>query len=183
MSIMDELKKLTRPYDDDDDMVADDMDLDLVDMDEPVETPVYTRPVTQAQPQSQPQPAPAPADPISMGLGASPLGGMNDTSRPSMSSVSLGGMSLGGSAKYRVVLVQPEKFDCATTIASHLRQGNAVVLNCEATDKDVARRVVDFLSGCAYALDGSIRKAANNVYILVPRDVGVSDAEEQDEDE
>jgi cell division inhibitor SepF len=46
----------------------------------------------------------------------------------------------------------------------------------------VARRVVDFLSGCAYALDGSIKKAANNVYILVPRDVGV-DEDKEDDDE
>lgn len=174
MSIMDELKKLTRPYDDDSELIDDDVDLDGMD------EPVYTRPVApqtqpqpQVQPQIQPQPQPQPqvASPVEPVM---PLGGMN----------TMGAMNMGISsdiAKYRVVLVQPEKFDVATTIASHLRQGDAVVLNCENTDKDVARRVVDFLSGCAYALDGSIKKAANNVYILVPSNVGVDDAQEDEE--
>jgi cell division inhibitor SepF len=167
---MDELKKLTRPYDDDSALIDDDMDLD-----EGIDEPVYTRPAAQAQPAASVEP------PINMGsMGTGPVGAVNEGPRSAM-----GSMNIGISqdiAKYRVVLVQPEKFDCATAIANHIRQGDAVILNCESTDAAVARRVVDFLSGCAYALDGSIKKAANNVYILVPRDVGV-DEDKEDDDE
>ena len=173
MSIMDELKKLTRPYDDDSALIDDDMDLD-----DGMDEPVYARP-TAAAPQPQTVAAPVEA-PINMGgmgtmnMGAAPI---NETARTPMSAMNIG--ITPDITKYRVVLVQPEKFDCATAIADNLRKGNAVVLNCEATDKDVARRVVDFLSGCAYALDGGIKKAANNVYILAPRDVGVDEAKEE----
>ncbi len=175
MSIMDELKKLTRPYDDDSALIDDDMDLD-----DGMDEPVYARPTAAA-----PQPtvaAPAVEAPINMGgmntMGAIPITPVAEAPRATMSAMNIG--ITPDITKYRVVLVQPEKFDCATAIANNLRQGNAVILNCEATDKDVARRVVDFLSGCAYALDGCIKKAANNVYILVPRDVGVDEAKEEE---
>lgn len=169
MSIMDELKKLTRPYDDDSALIDDDMD-----MDEGMNEPVYARPTAAA-----PQPAAPVEPPMNMGgMGTMGAPVMNEPTRTPMSAMNIG--ITPDITKYRVVLVQPEKFDCATAIASNLRQGNAVVLNCEATDKDVARRVVDFLSGCAYALDGCIKKAANNVYILVPRDVGVDEAQDED---
>ena len=48
---------------------------------------------------------------------------------------------------------------------------HAVVLNLESTNKDVARRLVDFLSGCAYALDGKIKKIAISTYIITPYNV------------
>jgi cell division inhibitor SepF len=169
---MDELKKLTRPYDDDSALIDDERDLD-----EGMDEPVYTRPAA-----AQAQPAASVEPPINMGtMGTGPVGTVNDSPRSTMSTMNIGGISQD-MAKYRVVLVQPEKFDCATAIANHIRQGDAVILNCESTDAAVARRVVDFLSGCAYALDGSIKKAANNVYILVPRDVGV-DEDKEDDDE
>ena len=172
MSIMDELKKLTRPYDDDSALIDDDMDLD-----DGMDEPVYARPTVAPQPQVAPTPVEAPIT-MGMNMGAAPVAAAPETRAP-MSAMNIG--ITPDITKYRVVLVQPERFDCATAIANNLRQGNAVVLNCETTDKDVARRVVDFLSGCAYALDGCIKKAANNVYILVPRDVGVDEAKDEDE--
>ncbi len=176
MSIMDELRKLTRYDDDDDALIDDDMDMDL---DEGLGEPAYTRPQPQTQSQSASQAQAAP-EPINMG--GAPVNGANASM--GMNLGGMAGMNVMGSSitKYRVVLVQPEKFDCATPIADHLLNGDAVILNCESTDKDVARRVVDFLSGCAYALKGDIRKAANNVYILVPRDVGVDSAEEDEKE-
>ncbi len=169
MSIMDELKKLTRPYDDDSALIDDDMD-----MDDGLDEPVYARP-TAAPVQTPAAPVEAPINLGGMGMNTAPV---SEPVRTPMSAMNIG--VTPDITKYRVVLVQPEKFDCATAIADNIRKGNAVVLNCEATDKDVARRVVDFLSGCAYALDGSIKKAANNVYILVPRDVGVDEAKDED---
>ncbi len=63
-------------------------------------------------------------------------------------------------------------------IAKHICQGDTVILNCEETNEQVARRVIDFLSGCAFALDGSIKKASSNVIIIAPKDVGVDDAKD-----
>ena len=63
--------------------------------------------------------------------------------------------------------------DNVSDIAEHLRSKHAVVLNLEATNKDVARRLVDFLSGCAYALDGKIKKIAISTYLITPYNVDI----------
>ena len=73
----------------------------------------------------------------------------------------------------QVVLVKPDRFDNVSEIAEHLRSKHAVVLNLEATNKDIARRLVDFLSGCAYALDGKIKKIAISTYIITPYNVDI----------
>ena len=73
----------------------------------------------------------------------------------------------------QVVLVKPDRFDNVADIADHLREKRAVVLNLETAQKDVARRLVDFLSGCAYALDGKIKKIAINTYIITPYNVDI----------
>ena len=76
-------------------------------------------------------------------------------------------------SQMQVVLVKPDRFDNVSDIAEHLRSKHAVVLNLEATNKDVARRLVDFLSGCAYALDGKIKKIAISTYIITPYNVDI----------
>ena len=58
-------------------------------------------------------------------------------------------------------------------VADHLRNKCAVVLNLESTNKDTARRLVDFLSGCAYAVDGKIKKVAISTYIITPYNVDI----------
>ena len=72
-----------------------------------------------------------------------------------------------------MVLVKPERFEEVTTIADHLNDGKTVVLNLEETPRDVQRRVVDFLSGVAYANGGNMRKVAKNTFIIVARGVDV----------
>ena len=66
------------------------------------------------------------------------------------------------------VLVKPDRFENASEIADHLKDKRTVVLNLESTNKDVARRLVDFLSGVAYAGEGKIKKVAANTYIITP---------------
>ena len=73
----------------------------------------------------------------------------------------------------QVVLVKPERFDDAQSIADHLNEKKTVVLNLEAADREVSRRIIDFLSGVAYANHGNIRKVANSTFIIVPTDVDV----------
>ena len=132
MGFMDELKKLARPYAEDDEDDYDDYDNDDFEDEE----------------DEAPEPAPRAR-----------------RSAPAF--------SVHTTAQLQVVLVKPERFDNVSEIAEHLRERRAVVLNLESTNKDVARRLVDFLSGCAYALDGKIKKVAANTYIITPYSVDI----------
>lgn len=73
----------------------------------------------------------------------------------------------------QVVLVKPEKFDDARPVADHLNSKHTVVLNLESTNKDVSRRLIDFLSGVAYANNGQIKRVANSTYIITPYNVNI----------
>lgn len=77
-------------------------------------------------------------------------------------------------AKLQVVLSKPERFDDASGIADNLNDKRTVVLNLEGTNRDTARRLIDFLSGVAYANGGQIKKVANNTYIITPYNVDIS---------
>ena len=74
----------------------------------------------------------------------------------------------------RVVLCKPDVFNDVAPIADHLRQGKTVVLNLETTERETSRRVVDFLSGSAYALSCKLKKVANNTFIIVPNSTDIS---------
>jgi len=76
-------------------------------------------------------------------------------------------------AQLQVILVKPERFDDAVSIADHLLDKRTVVLNLESTNKDVSRRLVDFLSGVAYAGGGQIKKVANSTFIITPYNVNI----------
>ena len=73
----------------------------------------------------------------------------------------------------QVVLVKPERFENASEIADHLKEKRTVVINLESTNKDIARRLIDFLSGVAYAGEGKIKKVAANTYIITPYHVDI----------
>ena len=73
----------------------------------------------------------------------------------------------------QVVLVKPDRYENASEVADHLREKRTVVLNLESTNKDVARRLLDFLSGVAYAGEGKIKKVAANTYIITPYSVDI----------
>jgi len=80
---------------------------------------------------------------------------------------------LGGTTQLKVVLVKPERFENASEIADHLKEKRTVVINLESTNKDIARRLIDFLSGVAYAGEGKIKKVAANTYIITPYHVDI----------
>jgi len=77
-------------------------------------------------------------------------------------------VNIHATTQLKVVLVKPDRFENASEIADHLKEKRTVVLNLESTNKDVARRLVDFLSGVAYAGEGKIKKVAANTYIITP---------------
>ncbi len=82
-------------------------------------------------------------------------------------------VNINATTQLSVVLVKPEKFENAAEVADHLRDKRTVVLNLEQTNKDVARRLVDFLSGVIYAQDGKIKKVANSTFIITPYNVDI----------
>lgn len=82
-------------------------------------------------------------------------------------------VNINATAQLAVVLVKPDRFENAAEIADHLKEKRTVVLNLEQTNKDVARRLVDFLSGVAYANEGKIKKVANSTFIITPYNVDI----------
>ena len=82
-------------------------------------------------------------------------------------------VNINSTMQLQVVLVKPERFDDASAIADHLNAKRTVVLNLESTNKEVSRRLVDFLSGVAYANNGQIKRVANSTFIITPYNVDI----------
>ncbi|MDD3430330.1 MAG: cell division protein SepF [Oscillospiraceae bacterium] len=82
-------------------------------------------------------------------------------------------VNINTTTQLQVVLVKPERFDDASAVADHLNAKRTVVLNLESTNKEVSRRLVDFLSGVAYANNGQIKRVANSTFIITPFNVDI----------
>ena len=84
-------------------------------------------------------------------------------------------VNIHATTQLQVVLIKPDRFDQdqAAEVADHLRDKRTVVLNLESANKDVSRRILDFVSGVAYATDGKIQKIANSTYIITPFNVEI----------
>lgn len=80
----------------------------------------------------------------------------------------------GGKQQVKVMVVEPFSFDDAQHIADHIRGKKPVVINFENTDPEVAKRMIDFISGTTYALTGNIQKIGNNIFLCAPSNVDVS---------
>lgn len=78
-------------------------------------------------------------------------------------------------------ICKPQSFSEVGTIADHLINRCTVVLNLETTTKETARRIVDFLNGVAYSIDGQIKPVANNTFVITPRSVSVTGEHLEDE--
>ena len=96
------------------------------------------------------------------------------SSTPSAKSGSFSGQVLNiNSGKQEVVLFRPTTFNDTSKAADDLRDKKAIIVNMENVDKALARRVVDFLSGCAYSLDGKVNKIAQSTYLFCPHSMDV----------
>ena len=80
----------------------------------------------------------------------------------------------------RMVIVEPETFDDSQSIADYIRDRKPVVINFESTPDDIAKRVVDFVSGATYALDGNIQKVGKEIFLCVPSNVTVDHGKRDD---
>ena len=176
MSFWDNVKKFAQPYADDD---YDDYDEDDDYLDDDYEEPAAParRPARRA---AAPAPVPAPVmedeEDEEDEYGFSPVApaatGMTASAPNGFSGQILGGRSSAAN-KQEVVLFRPGSFNDTSKAADDLRSRKAVIVNMENVDKAMARRVVDFLSGCVYALDGDVKKIAQSAYLFCPHNMDI----------
>ena len=152
MSFWDNVKKFTQPYSDD----------DYEDYEDENEDGVYEQEAQETAPRSRR------TSPF-----ASSAQEDSNYSAPASNSGFSGQVLNMGSGKQEVVLFHAKTFDDAAKAADELRRKKAVILNMENVDKALTRRVVDFLSGSVYALDGSVKKIAQSTYLFCPHNMDV----------
>lgn len=162
MSFWDNVKKFAQPYSDDD-----------YDPDYEEEGDYEQEPEEQPAPRGGRRPSPfASAQPQDTGAytATSPAAGTGSTASSGFSGQVL---SMGASGKQEVILFHAKTFDDAAKASDELRRKKAIILNMENVDKALTRRVVDFLSGSVYALDGSVKKIAQSTYLFCPHNMDV----------
>ena len=89
--------------------------------------------------------------------------------------VKKGSIEGAGGSNIELKVVRPATFEEVSTIADYLLEGCTVVLNAELLDKPICIRMLDFLNGVTYTLDGEIRSIAPNTYIVTPNGIDVHD--------
>jgi len=146
MGLIDELKRIARPYEDEEDDFEEDYDA--------MGTGRLDRTAVREKP------APRQQESISF-----------ESERTERRSNKV--VNIHTTTQLQVVLVKPDRFENAAEIADHLREKRTVVLNLEQTSKDVSRRILDFLSGAAYAQEGKVKKVALSTYIITPYNVDI----------
>lgn len=196
MGLLDELKKLTKPYDDEDYLEED--------LAEPVRAPgraadarsyaAYAEAPRSAEPaqpatrrpyvfsnqRSARQPSAA-ADPYAQdygyaqqpgyaqqGFAPDPYARQGYAPDPYAQPGYSAPSRQGSAAQPRLLLVHPDRFEQAADIADRIAERNAIVLNLETAPKDLTRRMLDFLSGVTYALGGKVKKVSGSTYIITP---------------
>lgn len=82
-------------------------------------------------------------------------------------------VNIATTAQLQVVVLKLEAFEDSKDVADYLKAKKPVVVNLEDVDKELARRVIDFLSGAIYALDGNIQKVSNGIFLVAPYNVGI----------
>ena len=169
MSLWDSVKKFAQPYADDDYDDYDEDDDYVDEYEEPAEAPA------RRERRRTPAPAPAPAaeEEEADEFGFAPMPATTSGSSVSASGFNGQVLSMNPSTKQEVVLFRPGSFNDTSKAADDLRNHKAVIVNMENVDKAMARRVVDFLSGCVYALDGDVKKIAQSAYLFCPHNMDV----------
>ena len=94
-----------------------------------------------------------------------------------------GGLQVGGGAPVSLKVVKPKSYADAPAIADHLSAGSTVVLNIESLDRMSAIRLIDFLMGDIHVLGGDMKNVTKTTLVFAPRNVGVSDFENVEEEE
>lgn len=83
-------------------------------------------------------------------------------------------ISLHNQGRMRVVVVEPTSFDDAKRVVDHLKGKQAVVLNLEDTEGAVAQRIIDFVSGATFAINGGIQRVGQGIFLFTPNNVDIA---------
>lgn len=83
-------------------------------------------------------------------------------------------VSIHTNVQMQVCIIKPEKYEDAQEICDQIKARKPVVVNLEKIEYPIAQRIMDFLSGTCYSLDGTIQRVANNIFIIAPENVDVS---------
>lgn len=179
MGFMDELKKLTQPYDDEDDFFE---GADVARKNEPVVTPAQMafEDTFAAETEEEPEPAREPEQPRrgsffdALGLGkkepaAQPAARPRPAIRPQRP-LKERTVNFGGSDT-QVILFNPKSFEEAGDLVGYLQMGRSLVMTLEGQPTDRARRLLDFISGITFAMDGKVTPVAGKTYFITPQNV------------
>ena len=104
----------------------------------------------------------------------------DDTGAAADNAATIGGSGydiMGGGSAIELKVVKPQLFEDSAQVADHLLSKRTVVLNLEDTNKEAARRILEFLTGVAYSIGGNIKKVANSAYVVTPSNVDVSEGQ------
>ena len=174
MSFWDNVKKFTQPYADDDYDDYDDEDQEDYEEEQEEPAPRQSRRApafSQSAAQQDPTPDFSAPPTVSTTSSAASVSGSSSLDSSGFSGQVL---SMGSSgSKQEVVLFHAKAFDDAARAADDLRSRKAIILNMENVDKALTRRVVDFLSGCVYAVDGKVKKIAQSTYLFCPHSMDI----------
>ncbi len=88
-------------------------------------------------------------------------------------------ISVAGTGTFTLVVIEPKSFDECPKLVDSLKGRRPVVINLEKIETETARKIFDFLSGATYALNGSVQKVANNIFIFAPEKVGITTNQEE----
>ena len=150
MGFLDKLRSITTPFDED---FVDEMDQD----ESPAAEPTFTAPAREERTPRRSSYDRTAAQP------AARSAAQTQTRENKVVSLRSGGAQLA--------ISKPTRYEEASGIADHMRSGKTVVVNLEEADLEVSRRLLDFLSGVAYAQNGEIRRVATKTFVIIPSGV------------
>ena len=163
MGILDTLKNLTRPYDDEDDFFDDETEM------EPDIRPIG---------QSAPRDSERKGSFFSAGTPEYDDPGTRPAFLPRRERSGEGGksgkvMNLNANSGSKVVFIKPERYETSKEMCDHIRSKRIVLLNLDDTNKEIARRILDFIAGATYYSDGKVTRISASTYIITPTSVDV----------
>jgi cell division inhibitor SepF len=184
MGFMDELRKLIQPDDDEDDFFED-ADSSLRESTQPSDAQLEFENTFGAESGGKPEPAGTPHKPSKPAVDSGGLfGGRGAKKAKGPKQYRERRVDFGGT-ETQVILFSPKTFDEAGDLVNQLNQGRSVVMTLEGVPTENARRLLDFLSGIAYALQGKITPISAKTYFVTPQNVdilGVTQTEQPESD-
>ena len=175
MGFMDELRKLTQPYDDEDDFFEGADTSSRQQAAQPTQAQIEFEQAFGEEPTESPEPAvrknPKPAHPQGEGIG-SIFGNFGKKAPRPKNQIRERTVDFGGQER-QVILFSPKSFDEASELVGHLNQNRSVVMTLEGLPTETGRRFLDFLSGITFALQGKITPISAKTYFVTPHNVDI----------